>query len=136
VKEPTDEFRKDLLELLAKHAAHVKLDTEWNVQRAEQFYRALPSRARRIVTEAACRDGYVSADALRDSEGSSLRGHSAPLKQALERGVRKGWWPAGVRAPIQPQGPGFGKVVGYRMPDDLVPIFHAAVQSVSEGDKA
>jgi hypothetical protein len=89
-------------------------------------------RARRIIKEAANRDGgYVSADDLRDSEDSSLRGHSAALKRLLDRGARDGWWPNGMEAPIQAQGPGFGKVVGYRMPDHLIEVFRGAANKPS-----
>jgi hypothetical protein len=31
-------------------------------------------------------------------------------------------------APIEAQGPGFGKVVGYRMPDSLVQTFFTAIK--------
>ncbi|MEV6653941.1 hypothetical protein [Streptomyces sp. NPDC051219] len=141
VKEPTDEFRKDVLELLAKHAASVTFDTEWTVERAQRFYAAVPARAQRILREAAVRDGcfvsndgFVSADELRDSDDSSLRGHSAPLKQALERGVRKGWWPEGMRPPIEPRGPGFGRVQGYQMPHDLVETFFTAIIKTLQKD--
>ncbi|MFF4323267.1 hypothetical protein [Streptomyces sp. NPDC001568] len=130
IKNPTPECFEDLKDFLAKHATHVTLDTEWTPERAERYYRALPARAQKIVREAAIRDGYVSAEDLRDSEGSSLRGHSAALKQVLERGERKGWWPSGMPAPVLPQGPGFGKVIGYRMPDDLVGTFFTAIKSV------
>jgi hypothetical protein len=33
-----------------------------------------------------------------------------------------------MQAPVEPQGPGFGKVVGYRMPDSLVEIFYSAIK--------
>ncbi|WP_328406463.1 hypothetical protein OHS70_38550 (plasmid) [Streptomyces sp. NBC_00390] len=134
IKEPSDEFRKDVLELLAKHAASVTLDTEWTVERAQRFYAAVPARAQRILREAAVRDGLVPADALRDNDESSLRGHSAPLKQALERGVRKGWWPEGMQPPIEPRGPGFGKVQGYQMPRELVEIFFTAIKTTLQKD--
>ncbi|MEU9349002.1 hypothetical protein AB0D74_48180 [Streptomyces sp. NPDC048278] len=55
-----------------------------------------------------------------------MRGHSGALKRILERGVREGWRPDGMKTPIQPQGPGFGKVKGYRMPGDLVRTFFTA----------
>lgn len=127
IDQPSGDFQKKLLDLLAEHAADVELDTTWTVERAEAYYRALPARARRIVKEAAIRDGYVSADDLRDDENSSLRGHSGALSRTLQRGVMRGTWPETMRAPIEPQGPGFGKVVGYRMPDELVEPFFSAI---------
>lgn len=127
IEQPTGDFQDRLLALLAEHAADVEYGTTWTRERAERYYLALPARARRIVKEAATRDGYVAADALRDSEDSSLRGHSAALKRILERGARSGWWPDSIEPPIQAQGPGFGKVVGYRMPEHLLDVFLAAV---------
>lgn len=129
IDQPTGDFQNRLFALLAEHAAEVQLDTSWTVERAERYYRSLPARARRIVSEAAMRDGYVPADELRDDEDSSLRGHSAALTRALHRGFMQGHWPEGMQAPIEPQGPGFGKVVGYRMPDDLVQTFLAAIKN-------
>ncbi|MFJ4866568.1 MULTISPECIES: hypothetical protein [unclassified Streptomyces] len=128
LKDPTEDCYDDLKTFLAKHAATVRLDNDWTPERAEQYYAALPTRAQNILREAAIHDGYVSADSLRDTESSSLRGHTASLKQVLERGARKGWWPTDMPAPIEPQGPGFGKVVGYRMPNALVSVFFAAVK--------
>jgi len=132
VEDPTGDFQNRLLDLLANHTAHVEIDTTWTPERAERYYRELPARARRIVREAAIRDGFVSADDLRDDEDTSLRGHSAPLKRVLERGIRKGWWPDGIPAPVEPQGPGFGKVVGYRMPADLVETFYTAIKNTEK----
>lgn len=128
VENPSGDFQDRLLALLAEHAATVEIDRTWTVPRAEAFYRSLPARARRIVTEAVARDGYVPAEELRDAEDSSLRGHSGALSRALTRGAVRGDWPAGMQPPIEPQGPGFGKVVGYRMPGDLVQVFFTAIE--------
>jgi hypothetical protein len=127
IDQPSGDFQTKLLALLADHAAEVELDTAWTVERAESYYRSLPARARRIVKEAAIRDGYVPSEELRDDENASLRGHSAALSRALQRGFMRGLWPENMPAPIEAQGPGFGKVVGYRMPDDLVQTFYTAI---------
>lgn len=129
IDQPTGDFQNRLLALLAEHAATVEIDTTWTVERAEKYYRSLPARARRIVKEAAIRDGYVPAEELRDDENSSLRGHSGALSRALARGAMRGDWPETMPAPIEPQGPGFGKVVGYRMPDALVQTFFTAIRN-------
>ncbi|MER5561213.1 hypothetical protein ABT071_21680 [Streptomyces sp. NPDC002506] len=135
IDQPTGDFQKRLLELLADHAANIEIDTTWSVARAESYYRSLPARARKIVREAAIRDGYVPAEALRENEDSSLRGHSAALSRALRRGFMRGLWPEDMRPPIEAQGPGFGKVVGYRMPDDLVSTFYTAIaRTETSGD--
>lgn len=128
IEHPTKDFQGRLLALLAEHAAEVEVDATWTVERAEQYYRSLPARARRIVKEAVIRDGYVPAEELRDTENSSLRGHSAALSRALRRGFMRGDWPEEMRSPIEAQGPGFGKVAGYRMPDDLVQVFFTAIK--------
>lgn len=131
IDQPTGDFQKKLLALLSDHAADVGTDTTWTKERASRYYLALPARAQRIIKEAADRDGYVSADDLRDGEDASLRGHSAALKRILDRGVREGWWPVTMEAPIQAQGPGFGKVVGYRMPEHLTSVFRMAINNTS-----
>ena len=132
IEQPTGDFQKKLLALLAEHTAQVEIDATWTVKRAEQYYRSLPARARRIVKEAVVRDGYVPADELRDDENASLRGHSAALSRALQRGFMRGEWPENMRSPIEAQGPGFGKVVGYRMPDDLVQTFFTAIKNTEK----
>ncbi|WP_369199070.1 hypothetical protein [Streptomyces djakartensis] len=126
IDQPTDDFKDRLLALLREHAAQLEIDTAWTVERALQYYRSLPARARNIVLQAVNHDGFVSDEELRIS-GGSLRGHSGALKRILERGVREGWWPDGMQAPIRAQGPGFGKVQGYRMSDDLLLTFLTAI---------
>ncbi|MGW2724781.1 hypothetical protein [Streptomyces sp. NPDC001492] len=133
IDQPSGDFQTKLLALLAEHAGQVEFDTTWTVERAESYYRSLPARARRIVKEAVIRDGYVPAEELRDDENSSLRGHSAALSRALRRGFMRGLWPENMPAPIEAQGPGFGKVVGYRMPDDLVQTFFTAIDKTDKG---
>ncbi|EGE40750.1 hypothetical protein GTY83_06855 [Streptomyces sp. SID4928] len=132
VEQPTEDFQKKLLALLADHAADIETDTAWTKERAERLYLALPTNARRIIKEAANRGGYVSADDLRSGEGTSLRGHSAAIKRAVDRGAREGWWPDTLQSPVQAQGPGFGKVVGYLIPEDLVEVFKRAANKPSQ----
>ncbi|KAF0646605.1 MULTISPECIES: hypothetical protein [Streptomyces] len=132
VEQATPEFQDRLLALLAEHAAHVQIDATWTKERAERLYLALPTRARRIIKEAAANGGYVSANDLRDDENSSLRGHIAPIKRAIERGVASGWWPAGMETVVIPQGPGFGKVLGYQIPEHLVEVFKHAADKPSQ----
>jgi hypothetical protein len=43
-----------------------------------------------------------------------------------------GRWPEGMQLPIEPQGPGFGKVAGYRMPADLVQTFYTAIKNTEK----
>jgi hypothetical protein len=136
IDQPSGDFQTKLLALLAEHAAEIEMDTAWTVERAEAYYRSLPARARRIVKEAVIRDGYVPADELRDDENSSLRGHSAALSRALQRGFMRGRWPENMPAPIEAQGPGFGKVVGYRMPDNLVQTFFTAIDRTEKAGPA
>lgn len=126
VEDPEPGFLDKLMGLLAEHGAQVEQDTKWTEERATRYYRELPARARDIVRLAAIQDGLVEADELRKDGDDSLRGVSGPLKRTLDRGVRQGWWPEGMTPPIEPQGPGFGKVKGYLMPLELVDIFSAA----------
>jgi hypothetical protein len=127
IDDPTDDFKQRLLDLLAEHAAAVVIDTGWTHERAKQYELSLPARARAILRAAVARGGYVSADVLRGPDGTgTLTGHSAAFKQALERGVRKGWWPDGTPAPVVAHGPGFGKVAGYGIASEAWPAFETA----------
>lgn len=130
VDEPTGDFQERLLALLAEHAGSIEVDATWTVPRAESYYLRLPSKARRIVREAVARGGYVSADDLRDGATTSLRGHSGALTKALNSGAAGGDWPEGMPLPILAQGPGFGKVAGYRMPDELLETFRTAITNI------
>ncbi|MEV7512041.1 hypothetical protein AB0O57_29205 [Streptomyces sp. NPDC091201] len=134
IRNPTPEAWQDVQTLLAKHAPSVQLDAEWTLERAHRYYAALRNspRAQEILHQAATRGGFVSADVLRANAEKGLRGHAGPLKSALELGVRKGWWPQAMEAPISSVGPGFGKVEGYRMPESLVPLFLAAIDAPQE----
>lgn len=130
IDHPTHDFQQRLLALLAEHASEVEVDATWTPERAEQYYRSLPQRARRIVKLCVAGDGYVASEDLRDDETTSLRGHSAALKRLLQRGALRGLWPENIHPPITPVGPGFGKVVGYGMDEDLVPAFFTAIRNV------
>lgn len=130
VDEPTPEFQEKLLALLADHAEDVETDTTWTEERATHYYRMLPPRARRIVREAVERGGMVPAESLRDNPDDSLRGHSAPLSRILQRGKMLRRWPEAMKQPVTGVGPGFGKVEGYEISADLIPVFQAAIQKV------
>lgn len=132
VDEPTPEFQTKLLALLADHAQDVEADTTWTEERATQYYRMLPVRARRIVKEAVQRGGHVPADALRDKPDDSLRGHSAPLSRILQRGKMLKRWPEEMKQPVTGVGPGFGKVEGYEINRDLIPVFQSAISNVEK----
>lgn len=132
VDEPTPEFQDKLLALLADHAQDVETDTTWTEERATHYYRMLPARARRIVKEAVQRGGMVPAEALRDNPDDSLRGHSAPLSRILQRGKMLRRWPEAMKQPVTGVGPGFGKVEGYEIDRDLIPVFETAIRNVEE----
>lgn len=119
VKEPTPEFERDLLALLDKHRASLRHDPGWNNERARLFYEALTQpRARRILREVVAQGGEVSADDLRETDDSSLRGHAGAFTRVLKRGATEGWWDSGLKSPIIALGPGSGKVQGYRVRDE------------------
>lgn len=130
IDQPTGDFQDRLLALLAEHAADVQADTSWTVPRAENYYTRLPPRAQRIVRETVARGGYVAADGLRATPDASLRGHSGALTRALASGAAAGEWPDSMPLPVLAQGPGFGKVVGYRMPDELLEVFRTAITNI------
>ena len=132
--DPTPEFQAKLLALISDHAQDVEVvdDTTWTEERATQYYRMLPARARRIVKEAVQRGGMVPADVLRDKPEDSLRGHSAPLSRILQRGKMLQRWPMAMEQPVTGVGPGFGKVEGYEITEDLIPVFTTAIRNVEE----
>ncbi|MEU5756776.1 hypothetical protein [Streptomyces sp. NPDC047829] len=134
VDDPTPEFQTKLLALIGDHTQDVDVvdDTTWTEERATQYYRMLPARARRIVKEAVQRGGMVPADALRDKPDDSLRGHSAPLSRILQRGKMLQRWPMAMEQPVKGVGPGFGKVEGYEVDADLIPVFQAAIRNIDE----
>jgi hypothetical protein len=39
-------------------------------------------------------------------------------------------WPEGIDQPVKPLGPGFGKVEGYEIADDLISVFETAIRNV------
>ncbi|WP_329317292.1 hypothetical protein OG723_44635 (plasmid) [Streptomyces sp. NBC_01278] len=123
IEEPTPEALRDLDAFLTKHAAVVQTDTAWTPTRARDYYDELPARAKTILREALRRGGRVPADALRSDDNTSLRGHAKGLKTTLAKGVTDGLWPHGVKPPVIPIGPGYGKVQGYRVRDEALPAF-------------
>ncbi|MFF7995059.1 hypothetical protein ACFZDG_35480 [Kitasatospora xanthocidica] len=109
-------------------AVTVEQDDTWTADLAERYYLALPPRSQRILEEALGRGGRVAADDLRGDDGTdSLKGWSNGLTRTLNRGISEGWWPATMKSPVEAQGPGFGKVVGYKVPTELYDTFAAAV---------
>ncbi|MEW1639849.1 hypothetical protein AB0469_38035 [Streptomyces sp. NPDC093801] len=142
VEDPDPAFQKALLALLAGHASSLKTAgpaTDWaDPETASRYYLSLPTTAQRILREASAReDGYVPADVLRGPNGDGkLTGSSGAFKAALKRGVRRNWWIAGQVSPVLAEGPGFGKVAGYRIRNDALPAFQAAVTSHQQGELA
>ncbi|MFF7459095.1 hypothetical protein [Kitasatospora sp. NPDC008115] len=139
LEDPAPEDLDRLRDFLAPYTPTVEIqhDDTWTTDRIERYFLALPPNAQRILEEAIARGGYVEAEALRGDDGAaSLKGHSAGLKRVLDRGVREGWWPDTIAAPVQAQGPGFGKVVGYRITADLFDAFSDAVLSLPTNRRA
>lgn len=132
VDNPTGDFQDKLLALLAEHTEDIETDTTWTEERATHYYRMLPARARRIVKEAVQRGGHVPSDALRDNPSDSLRGHSGPLSRILQRGKMLRRWPEAMEQPVTGVGPGFGKVEGYEIAADLIPVFESAIRNVEK----
>ncbi|MFF2957251.1 hypothetical protein ACFVVU_38690 [Kitasatospora sp. NPDC057965] len=139
LEDPTPEDLDRLRDFLAPYtpAVEIQHDDTWSTDRIERYFLALPPNAQRILEEAVARGGYVEAEALRgDGEAATLKGHSAGLKRVLDRSVREGWCPETIVAPVQAQGPGFGKVVGYRIAADLFDAFSEAVLSLPTNRRA
>ncbi|MFI6857907.1 hypothetical protein [Streptomyces sp. NPDC050416] len=79
----------------------------------------------------------MPADVLRGPHGEGkLTGSSGAFKAALKRGVRRNWWIAAQVSPVLAEGPGFGKVAGYRIRTAALPAFQAAVATHQQGELA
>ncbi|MFF4796612.1 hypothetical protein ACFY2M_45055 [Streptomyces sp. NPDC001276] len=113
--------RLAVLALAAQQGAELTVatvDTGWTVDRAERYLRSLPAGARRfaemVVVDG---DGYIDAEQLRQVLGK-LNGPTVALSRAVPRGVREGWWPEGISAPISPvwdpDNPSWHKNIAYR----------------------
>lgn len=143
VKGATEEFAEKLVALAAQHHAGLTISTVqpgWTVDRAERYLRDLTAGSRRMA-EMVTVDGagYIEADHLRRVLGA-LNGPSNGLKRAVDRGVRKGWWPEGTPRPIvpvsDPNNPSWHQNIAYRMDQELVPVFREAITRIVAGRKA
>ncbi|MFE7940552.1 hypothetical protein ACOZDF_23290 [Streptomyces griseoincarnatus] len=129
------EFERALLDLLAEHRREltVAVDTEWNADRAALYLRTLPSSALSFLQEVVKGKGYADAAALRDLFGS-LRGPTIALSRAIPRGVKAGWWPEGIAAPVQavydPANPSWQRAIGYSMDKAVLSVFIDALWDV------
>ncbi|WCN05095.1 hypothetical protein [Streptomyces sp. M92] len=137
------DFTEKLVALAAEHHAELTVaavDTAWTVERAKRYLRSLTAGARRfaemIVVDG---DGYVDADQLRSALGK-LNGPTVALSRAVPRGVREGWWPEGVSAPItpvyDPDITSWQKVIAYEMTSESVPVFRSAFSALKTGHTA
>ncbi|MFB7090845.1 hypothetical protein [Streptomyces sp. NPDC056296] len=134
------DFAEKLVALAAAHHAELTVaavDTNWTVERATRYLRSLPAGARRfaemVIVDG---DGYVDADRLRAAVGK-LNGPTVALSRAIPRGVREGWWPEGVSAPItpvyDPDNPSWHKNIAYEMTRQNVPVFRSAIAALATG---
>ncbi|GAA2340247.1 hypothetical protein OKJ48_20530 [Streptomyces kunmingensis] len=128
------EFERKLLDLLAEHREEltVTVDTTWTVERAVDFLRSLTAAARlfaRLVVDAD--DGLLGAHTLREHFDRGLRGPTVSLAKALTRGMREGWLPEGIEAPIAvvyggPASASWRRADSYRLTSENVPVFREA----------
>ncbi|WP_326655974.1 hypothetical protein [Streptomyces anthocyanicus] len=132
------DFAEKLVALAAAHDAELTVatvDTSWTVERATRYLRSLTAGARRfaemVVVDG---DGYLDADQLRAAVGK-LNGPTVALSRTIPRGVRKGWWPEGISAPItpvcDPDNPSWHKNIAYEMTSEDLPVFRAAIAALA-----
>lgn len=131
IEDPTPDFADKLLALLREHGDRVTTEPPtpvWTVDRAALLLSMLPPRAARIIRLAAADpDGRVATNTLREP-GKNLRGHTAPIRHALDRGARLGHWPEGMPKPVRSvYTHGTAQATSYRITDGLLPVFHAAL---------
>ncbi|MCX4411594.1 hypothetical protein OG840_61630 [Streptomyces sp. NBC_01764] len=130
----SEEFAEKVVRLAAQQGAELTVatvQTGWTVDRAERYLRSLTGGARRFA-EMVILDGngYIDADQLRSVIGR-LNGPTVALSRAVPRGVKKGWWPEGTPAPINPvsdpDNPSWHQNIAYRMDAGNVPVFREAL---------
>lgn len=137
------DFAEKLVALAAAHHAELTVaavDTSWTVERATRYLRSLTAGARRfaemVVVDG---DGYIEADQLRAAVGK-LNGPTVALSRTIPRGVREGWWPEGIKAPIapvyDPDNPSWHKNIAYEMSSENVPVFRSAIAALATGRRA
>ncbi|MFE6895192.1 hypothetical protein [Streptomyces sp. NPDC057694] len=137
IEDAPEDLALEIAALIGRHASHesVTLNADWTVPRAEMLLRDLPTTAGRLIREAVLGDGWAAAERLRGADGSgSLRGRSGAITKAITRGTVAGRWPDGMPSPVQaqydPDVPSYQRTVGYRMADDLVTVFRAAMDRI------
>jgi hypothetical protein len=137
------DFERGLLALIDKHLAAgdvtVEPDVQWTPERAEAFWRCATPPARTLTHAVVERDGFVSADTLRDRQ-FSLKSLSGSVTSTVTRGIREGLWPDGIPNPVvpeyAPETPSWQQVLGYRMPAELVKVFRDADERMEEEFKS
>ncbi|MFK0121613.1 hypothetical protein [Streptomyces sp. NPDC090994] len=133
------EFERKLLTLLAdhRHELAVSVGTEWDTDRACLYLLDLPANARRFVQLVVEADGDKNAEELRAAFNGELRGPTIALSRAVPRGVRRGWWPEGTRAPItpryDPEHPSWQKAIAYTMTKEDTAVFRTVFQMMAAG---
>ncbi|WP_241845049.1 hypothetical protein [Streptomyces silvensis] len=143
IRGASEEFAEKVIALAAQHHAELSISTVrpgWTVDRAERYLRDLTAGSRRMAEMVTVDgDGYLGADHLRSALGA-LNGPSNGLKRAVDRGIRKGWWPEGTPAPItpvsDPDNPSWHQNIAYRMDRDLVPVFREALTRIAAAKSA
>ncbi|MCJ0870205.1 hypothetical protein [Streptomyces sp. AP-93] len=126
-------FAEKLVALAAAHRAELTIttvNTGWTADRAERYLRALTAGARRFAEMVVIDgNGHIDADRLRSTIGK-LNGPTVALSRTIPRGVREGWWPEGISAPISPvwdpDNPSWHKNIAYQMDREHVPVFRDA----------
>lgn len=141
--EGSPEFERDLLALIDKHLGSgdltVSPDAEWTPERARAFWRIATPPARTLLRAVIERDGFVSAETLRDQQ-RDLKALSGSITSTVTRGVREDVWPKGIGNPVvpeyDPKHPARRQVQGYRMPTELVALFRTADEQDEEDFKS
>lgn len=135
----SQEFERKLLLLLAEHHHEltVTADTEWDAERAVLYLTSLSANAFRFARLVVAADGHKKAEELRAEFDGELRGPTIALSRAVPRGVRMGWWPEGIEAPItpmyDPDHPSWQKAIAYTMTSKNAPIFRTAFEWLDNG---
>ncbi|WP_331756755.1 hypothetical protein [Streptomyces decoyicus] len=139
IEDVPDDLAREIAALIGHHqdSPPVTFTPEWTVTRAVQLLRDLPAVASQLIREAVAGNGWAPAENLRGPDGkASLRGRSGAITKAVNRGAAAGKWPKEMPVPVQaqydPENPAYQRTMGYEMPEDLVPVFRAAIDRITE----
>ncbi len=104
----------------------------WTVDYAQAVFDACASAARTALQLVSSAGGFVPDEEVRAIVGDQLKGKiTGPISKQMQRLASHGWVPEGLPKPLTASytdSPSYQRIGGFRMPEQLVPIFVAAIE--------